>query len=181
MNPAQDPDSTDLSLVRSISKADFSPWINLFERPAAPSQSDLDWGAEQLDKNTPLAPADQLRLKTIREAYIASRSDLPAPNRTDLEWAQSLEQRHQAGYQPDSDEIARLRDISVRFLIAQQRQIEEQLDTLPPATRPATEAERSWARERYLEAHAGEVPNPETVMQFMSILKACQAFGQSLS
>ncbi len=181
MKPAQEPNFFDSNQIKSAPSADFSPWINLFERPIPPSPAELAWGAEQLERND-LSSADQERLDHLLSAYIASRSDLPAPNHIELEWAQQLADRHQHhNYQPNAEETARMRDISVRFVLAQQRQLEELLAALPAATHPPTASDLTWGRDYFLAVQAGEAPTHETFQRFLKILKACLSFGIKLS
>ncbi|PKL75896.1 MAG: hypothetical protein CVV27_13020 [Candidatus Melainabacteria bacterium HGW-Melainabacteria-1] len=155
-------------------------WLDLFERVQAPSGNELDWASERMAQPSPLDALENTRLQAIIRDFVASRRDLPAPSLPELDWALALAERNRQGQAPDSGESARLRDITVRLLLAQSREFEVQLKLIPPPTAPPSEAERAWGKEIYCAVLKGKAPDKSDYRRFLQLFKACQLYGPPL-
>lgn len=161
--------------------------IQIIDRPAgfvAPSQTEVDW-AMQLEQrvNQPAQPGvaayrptadDQRKYEDIMARLIRSKSDLPAPTRSELEWAADLGRNmQQKQYRPSAQEMTRYQDITLRQLA----QVQKEMERLPMPTQPPTQQDMTWAQGFHQQVKAGlKTPSLQETVRFQQVVLAFQKF-----
>jgi len=163
-----------------LKQGEASLWIDLLERNCSPEADEIAWAlaiAAKWESGQIAEATDTDNYERITRAFLDSRQDLPAPTRTEIDWA--IHKQTQTGgiSEPDQE---RLLDIKARILIHQSHQFQNLWDTLPYC-RSITQEDLGWAQAQWEIARENIhqiIADPETAASLkraLRILKTAHA------
>lgn len=153
--------------------------LDLFDLPELPDQATLDWAAE-LEQRLQQSGAEPTAAEAecyaaLMQQLVAAAALYPALSLADVQAAQDLVTRLQAGEALTGDERTMLRQLLTRLLAESQQAMEAWLARQPTRLKPVTAAERHWAREIIQSLQASQILSAEEQQQLGQILSASRS------